>query len=460
MIIVYYDFSPACSIAASFSLYIWYMGTKNLVGLLLFVTVMAGILYFVDAPTQRDSLLAASAGSTKNISAAEREYSKLLSDIKFGLKQKGVMVKWRDDLLKRLEKLRKSGLSEKKVKEAKALIAQLRVGGESSGPQARSSGSYDRSKAVVFTHAFTDLSKINAINPIGGIGGGSPGRSYIGVKEGMEAPVYAPIAATLRALIYADRGAGYGEYGLIFRANCDIEFMFDHIDSISEKLKKYAPKTAAANSKVPGAEVSVKVAAGELLGYTNGTDLAHTFDFLVTDYSKKNRYLNPKRWEWDQAIYSVCPYDFFTAKLKAQYYAKLGKPAGTGFIKAATCGDPMHDVAGTLSGGWFKGTSTDKKGEYLAIARQYDEVTVAYRKDGDAFNTREDVQKGRPYLNITDMTPGIYPEGVLPGGSICYSGNNMWTYISLTSSTSLKLAKGAGECPAAFPESGAETWIR
>src|SRR3989338_5295028 len=146
MIIVYYDFSPACCTAAPFSLYIWYMGTKNLLGLLLFVTVMAGILYFVDAPTQRDSLLAASAGSTKNISAAERKYSKLLSDIKFGLKQKGVMVKWRDDLLKRLEKLRKNGLSEKKVKEAKALIAQLRVGGEGSGPGARSSSNCQRSK--------------------------------------------------------------------------------------------------------------------------------------------------------------------------------------------------------------------------------------------------------------------------------------------------------------------------
>src|SRR3989338_6251384 len=139
-------FSTACCTAAPFSLYIWYMGTKNLLGLLLFVTVIAGILYFLDAPAQRDSLLAASASSTKNVNAAEREYSKLLSDIKFGLKQKGVMVKWRDDLLKRLEKLRRSGLSEKKVKEAKALISQLRVGGEGSGPQARSSGSWGKSK--------------------------------------------------------------------------------------------------------------------------------------------------------------------------------------------------------------------------------------------------------------------------------------------------------------------------
>lgn len=436
----------------------WTPGRIVAVVLVLGMTTL-GVLGTITITSNGGDYAAVSASITR---ATEKKtddaYAKLLSDIRSGLRESGVSPQWRDDILKRLTALQKRGLSSKKVAEAKKLIAQLNVGGETGA--ARKTSNCDPKKSVVFTHAFTDLEKIAALNPIGGIGGGSPGRSYIGVKEGMEAPIYAPMAATLRAIIYADRGAGYGEYGLIFKAGCNIEFMFDHIDRVSDKLKKYAPKTAAANSRVPGAEVNVRVEAGELLGYTNGTDLAHTFDFLVTNYAKKNQYLNPKRWEWEQARYSVCPYDFFTPELKAQYYAKLGKPSDTGLIKARACGDPTHDIAGTASGGWFKGTSTDIRGEYLAIARQYDEVMVAYRKDGDAFASREDVQRGKPFLQVTDMSPGKYPADIKPGDSICYSGNNQWAFIRLDSATQLSLAKGSGECPAEFPTSAAETWER
>src|SRR3989344_8662816 len=62
-------------------------------------------------------------------------------------------------------------------------------------PEGTRQGGCTSNSNPVFTHAFTDLSMIDALNPIGGIGGGSPGRSYIGVKEGMEAPVYAPVDA-------------------------------------------------------------------------------------------------------------------------------------------------------------------------------------------------------------------------------------------------------------------------
>lgn len=312
-----------------------------------------------------------------------------------------------------------------------------------------------------FTHAFTDLSKIDALNPIGGIGGGSPGRSYIGVKEGMEAPVYAPVDSTLRKIIYANRGAGYGEYGLIFVVGCEVEFMFDHLDKLSDTLLKYAPKTAAATSQIQdNTELNIFVKAGELIGYTNGTDLAHTFDFLLTNYAKKVAYINPKRWEWDQALYSQCPYDYFVPELRTAYYAKLGKPSYNGFVKADSCGNPSHDIAGTASGGWFKGASTDKQGEYLAIAKDFNDAQVAYRKDGQAFESSQAVQMGKPYLNITDNTPEKYPENITPGQSICYSNNNEWAFIKLLSETELSFATGSGSCPPAFPESQASIWIR
>lgn len=313
----------------------------------------------------------------------------------------------------------------------------------------------------VFTHAFTDLSMIDALNPIGGIGGGSPGRSYIGVKEGMEAPVYAPVDAVLKTVIYVDRGAGRGEYGLFFEASCEVEILFDHIDRLSEKLGTYAPAIPSSSTKTDdGTHPRVRIRAGELLGYTNGTELARTFDFLVTNYGRKNSFINPKRWEWEQALYGTCPYDYFTASLRAQYSAKLGKPSNTGFIKADSCGNPSHDIAGTASGGWFKGAGTDIHGEYLAIAREYAGVQIAYRKDGMAFASMQDVTQGNPYFDMTDLSPERYPGDIRPGESACYSDNSRWAFIQLASETELLFASGNGACPTDFPEQNADAWLR
>ncbi len=312
-----------------------------------------------------------------------------------------------------------------------------------------------------FTHAFTDLSMIDALNPIGGIGGGSPGRSYIGVKKGLEAPIYAPADLVLNRIIYADRGAGYGEYGIFLQASCEVEILFDHIDRLSDTILPYAPKTAVNVTQAnQGAEMNVRIKAGQLLGYTNGTELARTFDFLVQNFGRKNVYINPARWEWDQAVYGSCPYDYFSPDLKAQYYEKLGKPSDAGLIKSAVCGNPSNDVAGTASGGWFKGASTDKRGEYLAIARQYNEAQIATRLDGQAFASTQDVQTGNPLFRLTDYSPEKYPADIKPGDSVCYSDNSQWAFIKLVSETELSFAKGSGSCPSTFPDSQASAWIR
>ena len=46
-----------------------------------------------------------------------------------------------------------------------------------------------------------ELEKINAFAPLGNITGGSPGRSYIGVKEGTETPIFAPADMILENII-------------------------------------------------------------------------------------------------------------------------------------------------------------------------------------------------------------------------------------------------------------------
>lgn len=444
------------------------MHTKALLQIFVFTLAAAG---FASIPSPQliegnafDELASGALANSSSSTAQqklEKSYKKLLDEIKSGLKKQGVSPQWHASILTKIRALEKQGLSAKKVAELRALANKLPVGGTTrTGFAPNATGNCTSNKKPVFTHAFTDLSKIAALNPIGGIGGGSPARSYIGVLENEEAPVYAPTDATLRAIIYADRGAGYGEYGLLMNVSCEIEILFDHIDRISERLQAYAPKTAATTTRGNAKQLSVPIKAGELLGYTNGTDLAHTFDFLVTNYGSKNNFLKPGRWQWEQAIYGTCPYDFFKPELRSLYYEKLGKPSSQGLLRASSCGNPSNDIAGTASGGWFKTGSTDLKGEYLAIARQFNDVQIAYRKDGQAFANPSNVQSGKPYFNLTDQSPEKYPADIKKGDTVCFEGSGLWAFVQLISDDELSVARGTGSCPAGFPAEQSESWYR
>lgn len=310
-----------------------------------------------------------------------------------------------------------------------------------------------------FDTEFTDLSKISAINPIGGIGGGSPGRSYIGVaSEAKETPLYSPTDMILETIVYARRGGltTPGEYGLYFRLSCDVTLLFDHIDKVSDKIRALSPKEPENTSRTDkGTSPHVLIKKGELLGYSNGTPLARTFDFLITDRSKPAIHINPKRWEWEQAIFAQCPYDYFSDELKKKYYAKIGEIAELSgkemFIPAENCGLLSHDIAGTASGGWFRGDSTDIRGDYLAIARQGKNVFLAQRKDG-LFNSDS---------HTRDYSPSVFPEHITVGQEACYfdQNANKWAYIKLVSDTKLLVAKGSGSCPSSVPTT-TETWER
>jgi hypothetical protein len=310
-----------------------------------------------------------------------------------------------------------------------------------------------------FEAEFTDLEKIEALAPIGTITGGSPGRSYIGVKNGIETEIYSPTDMVLENIIYAKRPGSDqpGEYGLYFRVGCDVTILFDHLDRLSDRLKSIAPEKPSESSRTENSLINLEVKKGEILAYTNGTPQAHTFDFLLIDRSKPTTHINPKRWEWEQAVYSQCPYDYFTEELKKKYYSKLGESSFTGIEPTDNCGSPSHDVSETVSGGWFKGSSTDIKGDYLAIARSGKRVDVAQRKDGDF---KDGIGSGESKLR--DYSPKIFPEDVKVGGEVCYLDTNQsrWVYAKLVSEEKLFVARGTGSCPASFPESPVETWER
>jgi len=262
----------------------------------------------------------------------------------------------------------------------------------------------------------------------------------------VQTPVYAPTDVTLEYIIYARRGSSldYGEYGLWFRAGCDLVFLLDHLDSLSEEIQALAPTEFSESSAVNGPIIGYQAKAGELIAYSDGTDMARTFDFLVLDRSKPVEYINPDRFEWDQNLYSQCPYDYYTGNLKDEYYSLLEPPNGINM----DCGSPSFDLAGTASGAWFQGDDKDMSGGWLTFGTYTNFSGLAIRDDG----ARD--------FSVRDYDPVIKPEDMTFGDQVCYDYNNNWAYARLKNSDELEVATGQGNCPSSFSELQAEIWVR
>lgn len=304
----------------------------------------------------------------------------------------------------------------------------------------------------IFMHEFTDFSKIDAFMPIGSITGASRGRSYITIKEAETVPVYAPMDATLISVIYEYRGpeADHGEYGFLFDAGCNVTILFDHLDTASEEMKKHAPEEPS-TSTATNDRISVPIKGGMLLGYTDGTSHARTFDFLVLGKEKEDSYISPHRWEWEQSIYSVCPYDMYEENLREKYYQKIGIINDNKFEKAQDCGKLSYDIENTISGGWFKDEySTDLQGTYVLIGERMGFVDVTIKSSS-----------GNVILRITDYDPKSLPEDIGIGESVCYQGfANDWVYLHLAGNQTIEINNGYGECPESYPDNGSTTYYR
>lgn len=304
----------------------------------------------------------------------------------------------------------------------------------------------------IFNYEFTDFSKILAFQPLGSITGASRGRSYIIINEGENVPVYAPMDATLISVIYAYRGpdANHGEYGFLFDTNCGITFLLDHIDSVSEELKKHTP-TEPSRSTATNNRISVPIKGGTLLGYTDGTPQARTFDFLVLDSTKKYSYINPDRWQWEQSINSICPYDLYENSLKEKYYQKIGTMGADKLKKADHCGKLSYDIESTISGGWFLDEeSTDIHGEFMLIGERMNAVDLTVKISSESTK-----------LRITDYNQKQLPKDIGIGESVCYRGfNTDWAYVHLIGAQTIEINNEYGKCPSSFPATNAKRYYR
>lgn len=307
----------------------------------------------------------------------------------------------------------------------------------------------------VFTHPFVDISKISEIFHYGNnafINPGAQVRSYVVVKEGESTPVYAPVNVTIKKIYLSDKkyiqsGQEFvrPEYRIDIEVSCEVFMGFDHIISLSDKLKMYAPQTSAPG-KNDGIEVSILIQAGEVIGYTSGGFPGHAFDFLLMNRARQELHLNPSRWTTDHSRYMDCQYDYFTPDLKNQYLELIPEVNGM-----RDCGPIVQEIPNTATGYWFQENATETSESRFVIygTNHFVEWTLIKENFPLAAYRTSDAEFTVPRL-------------VTEGKSFCYfdKERNMYLFLKMLPNDKLSLVSKAGNYPSSFPEDKAEVWER
>lgn len=176
---------------------------------------------------------------------------------------------------------------------------------------------------VAFTNDFTEIDKIKSVEPTIITPGNSRHRAWLNISSGKVA-VYAPVDSELVGGVYKD-ARGVIDYDLHFQVSCEIWYLINHVTEPVDKIKNVFPKTPQTDTKTnaPFRE-PVKVKAGELLGYSTGTSVAHNFDFGVFDLNHFNKDLPADEGsKYGKEANFICPFDVLPKDLKEKYYSKI-----------------------------------------------------------------------------------------------------------------------------------------
>lgn len=176
---------------------------------------------------------------------------------------------------------------------------------------------------VQFTNDFTEVDRIKSVEPTIITPGNSRHRAWLNISAGKVA-VYAPVDSELVNGVYKN-ARGALDYDLHFQVSCEIWYLINHVTEPVDKIKKAFPKTPQTDTRTNSPfKEPIKVKAGELLGYTTGTPLAHNFDFGVFDLTHFNEGLPADEGsKYGKELNFICPFDVLPEDLKISYYKKI-----------------------------------------------------------------------------------------------------------------------------------------
>ena len=309
------------------------------------------------------------------------------------------------------------------------------------------------------THHYADLELIALINPtIVTSGNWLKNRQYHKVVtdangDAPEVPLYAPADATAvgvthyLGLMQPWDGEPFelSQFELRFRLSCEVEFRFDHISSLAEPFASLAPAEGVRDTRDAEVPIRVEVKAGDLIGYSSGTVPAHTWDFVLVNTAKTNRFANQERYErsGDLAylLHADCPFDYYDASMRAEYVERFGWWQGS--VDGFGC-DLEVDVVGTVAGGWFM-SAFDPSDEFAPADWG---VVVKLAADGYL-----DVNGPGASVRTAPDDP-TFADPKLVTTEQCFEDYNRparHAYLKLLSNTRLAAAFGDGPCPPALP---------
>ncbi len=312
--------------------------------------------------------------------------------------------------------------------------------------------------APVFTHHYTDLDQIDFINPtIVTSGNWLKNRQYHKVvtdadNEAPEVPIYAPIGAVATGITYylgqmtswSGESFELPQYDLRFQVSCEVSFGFDHLSRLAEPFASLAPSDPVRDTRNAEQPLTVEVEAGQLIGWSSGTAPARTWDFIVTNTTTTNSFVNQPRYEASgdlrRLLHAACPTDYLAPDLADAFTSKLGWWQGVS--PDAGC-NLSPDVPGALAGGWFRSPfdgSPNAPVEWGLVATVAADGYLDLNGPGTALRVSPDDPS---FLDPAEMT-----------GEHCYAHyqGGRWAYVRITSDGALAAAFGDGSCPASLPD--------
>lgn len=179
----------------------------------------------------------------------------------------------------------------------------------------------------LFTNDITDLDTIELITPPGSIVDSEAGKlfkSHAFLVSKNKSPIYAPIDSKLTSgSFYIEEGIV--QYLLFFEASCEVYYKFDHVQEPVDKVKTLFTGEATNDSRTSRFQNGIEFKAGELIGYTQGTLRAKTWDFGVYNNQKTNIYQGLDGISLSDMDYeAVCPFDYFAPHKTLSYKTLFG----------------------------------------------------------------------------------------------------------------------------------------
>ncbi|MEE8337621.1 MAG: hypothetical protein V3R95_06140 [Dehalococcoidia bacterium] len=313
----------------------------------------------------------------------------------------------------------------------------------------------------MLTTYYTDLDLIDFINPtIVTSGNWLKNRQYHKVvtdsaNNASEVPIYAPSDAVAVGVthyialmtLWDGSTIELSQFDVRFELSCTVSYWFDHVSRLVEPFASLAPAEGVRDTRDAMVSFRVAVKAGDLIGYSTGTEPAHVWDFVLVDSSQTVQFANQQRYEGtgdlQHLLHTACPLDYFSPELRAGYAALYGAWQGR---QAGFACDAAVDVPGTIAGGWF--SSPFDGSDPFAPA----DWGLVVKAAADGF-----IDVNGPGRSVrTGLSAASFADPKTVTGEHCYehySSPAQYAYLRVLPGDQIAVAFGDGACPSAMPAS-------